>query len=159
MVSLPAIRLAKFSDAEAIARMSRDHIEYGLDWGWSPTRVIRNMRDRSTNIAVMQQGGILLGFGIMRYADVRAHLLLLAVHPQRRRRGLATALLNWLEAVARTAAIQTIRVEARAENAGALAFYQSRGYAQTDRIAGYYRGVEDGVRLEKALWPVAAGSP
>jgi len=58
--------------------------------------------------------------------------------------------------VARTAAIDTVRVEARADNETARAYYRSQGYAETGRLAGYYRGVEDAVRLEKQLWPGSA---
>lgn len=151
MISSHTIRLARHADATAIARMSRDYIEHGLGWGWTATRVLRSIRDRATNVAVIHQGGNLLAFGIMRYDDQTAHLLLLAVHPVRRRRGMAAALVAWLEAVARTAGIERIRVETRAGSDAARAFYRSRGYAEMERIAGYYRGVEDAVRLEKDL--------
>lgn len=151
MISAHTIRLARFSDASAIARMSRDYIEHGLGWGWTATRVLRSIRDRATNVAVIHQGGNLLAFGIMRYDEQTAHLLLLAVEPARRRRGMAAALLAWLEAVARTAGIERIRVETRADNLPALAFYRGRGYVQIERIPGYYRGVEDAARLEKDL--------
>src|ERR1700679_3056426 len=100
MISEPAIRLARFTDANAISRMSRDYVERGLGWAWTPTGGMRSLRDRSTNVAVIHQGGSLLGFAIMRYDERRAHLLLMAVHPMRRRRGLGAALLAWLEAVA-----------------------------------------------------------
>lgn len=151
MISDYVIRLARHADATAIARMSRDYIERGLGWGWTATRVLRSIRDRATNVAVIHQGGSLLAFGIMRYDDRTAHLLLLAVQPARRRRGMAAALVAWLETVARTAGIERIRVETRAGSEAARAFYRSRGYAETERIAGYYRGVEDAVRLEKDL--------
>jgi ribosomal protein S18 acetylase RimI-like enzyme len=151
VISNYTIRLAQYADATAIARMSRDYIEHGLGWGWTATRVLRSIRDRATNVAVIHQGGNLLGFGIMRYDDQTAHLLLLAVHPARRRRGMAAALVAWLEAVARTAGIERIRVETRADNGPALAFYRDRGYVQIERIPGYYRGVVDAARLEKNL--------
>jgi len=151
MISSYAIRLARHADATAIARMSRDYIERGLGWGWTATRVLRSIRDRATNVAVIHQGGSLLAFGIMRYDDQTAHLLLLAVHPARRRRGMAASLVAWLEAVARTSGIERIRVETRAGSDAARAFYRSRGYAEKERITGYYRGVEDAVRLEKDL--------
>ena len=57
----------------------------------------------------------------------------------------------WLEKCADTAGIERIRVEARSDNPAALAFYQKLGYVQIDRLASYYRGVLDAVRLEKTL--------
>jgi ribosomal protein S18 acetylase RimI-like enzyme len=37
----------------------------------------------------------------------------------------------------------------RAENPVARTFYRQRGYVEIERLAGYYQGMEDAVRLEK----------
>lgn len=152
MITDHKIALARSADASAISAMSRDYIERGLGWDWTATRVLRSIRDRSTNVAVAREGNSLLGFGIMKYGEDIAHLHLLAVHRSMRRKGLGTALLLWLEATARTAGIERIRVESRASNELARAFYRSRGYYELERLANYYRGAEDAVRLEKLLW-------
>jgi ribosomal protein S18 acetylase RimI-like enzyme len=68
-----------------------------------------------------------------------------------RKRGIATRLVSWLEKCADTAGIERIRVEARSDSPAAIAFYRRHGYAQTDRLANYYRGVLDAVRFEKTL--------
>jgi [ribosomal protein S18]-alanine N-acetyltransferase len=151
MASVHEIRLAIPADAYGIARMSRDCIEQGLGWSWTETRVERSIRDRATNVIVARAGSSLLGFGIMRYGGQTAHLLLLAVQPGRRRRGLGTALVRWLEAPAQVAGIERIQVETRADNAAAKPFYLHLGYREVARIPGYYQGMEDGLRLEKML--------
>src|SRR3569832_935113 len=84
MIVVPAIRLATLRDARAIAELSRDEIEHGLGWSWTPERVRRSIRDRSTNDEVAYEADKLVGFGIMSYGDEKAHLSLLAVHPSRR---------------------------------------------------------------------------
>ncbi|RZJ25183.1 MAG: GNAT family N-acetyltransferase [Haliea sp.] len=145
------IRLAVAQDAQAIAEMSRRDIEHGLGWSWDAPRVLRAIGDPATNVAVATRGDTLLGFGIMQYADETAHLSLLAVAPVARHQGLGKRLVGWLEAVARTAGIDRLRVEARADNANALAFYQSQGFAELARVHGYYSGRIDAVRLEKSL--------
>lgn len=146
------IRLASRDDARAIAALSRTEIEHGLPWRWTPPRVQRAVADARTNVCVaMQDGGSLLGFGIMVYADETAHLSLLAVDPDSRRQGVGSALLQWLEQVAGVAGLERVQLEARRSNAAALAFYGRHGYRQTDTVAGMYLGVEDGVRLEKRL--------
>jgi [ribosomal protein S18]-alanine N-acetyltransferase len=156
MAATHEIRLATLADACGIARMSRDCIEQGLGWSWTETRVERSIRDRATNVIVARAGSSLLGFGIMRYGAQTAHLLLLAVQPGRRRRGLGRALVRWLEAPAQVAGIERIQVETRADNAVARPFYQQLGYREIARIPGYYQGMEDGLRLEKLLLtPVA----
>ena len=151
MSELFSIRLAKPGDASKIAVMSREYIEAGLSWNWTPHRVGHSIRNRETNVAVATSGNDLGGFGIMKYQDTDAHLMLFAVAPESRRRGVGTALMNWLESSAVTAGIELIWLEARANNAGALAFYGARGYRTLDRMHRYYSGVEDAVRIGKDL--------
>ena len=151
MIFIPLIRLATAADAAAIADMSRQYIESGLGWSWTPARIAAAIADRETNVALIDQPDGVLAFGIMHYADRTAHLALLAVDPAQRRRGIAARLVAWLEKCADTAGIERIRVEARSDNPEALAFYQKLGYVQIDRLARYYRGVLDAVRLEKTL--------
>jgi ribosomal-protein-alanine N-acetyltransferase len=145
------VRFALPAHAAGIAEMSRDFIEHGLGWRWTEARVLRNIHDKATNVAVVHEEGQLFGFGIMKYGDESAHLFLLAVHFLRRRRGVGTAMLSWLETSARTAGIERIRVEARVGNTAARAFYQSRGYNEVGKIPGYYRELEDAIRFEKSL--------
>jgi len=111
MIADYQVRLASSSDAADIAEMSRDFIEHGLGWGWTEGRVLKNIQDRSTNVVVIREQEQLFGFGIMRYADESAHLFLLGVHYLRRRRGVATTLVAWLEAAAHTAGIERIRLK------------------------------------------------
>jgi ribosomal-protein-alanine N-acetyltransferase len=145
------LRLATPADAEAIARLSRTEIEQGLDWCWTPSRVQQALREPETNVVLAERGGVLLGFGIMRYRDDRAHLCLLAVVPAQRRRGVGLALLGWLEQVARVAGIRRLGLEARRDNAAALAFYARQGFERVEVVAGLYQGVQDGVRMRKDL--------
>jgi ribosomal-protein-alanine N-acetyltransferase len=152
MITQHEIRLACEADAEPIACMSRDCIEHGLGWSWRPARVRRSIADASTNVVVCREAGNLAGFAIMKYGDEEAHLLLLAVDARRRRRGVGSALMHWLEATARTAGLGVIRLETRRSNAAAQAFYARLGYRQIARVPGWYRGIEDGVRFAKDLW-------
>jgi [ribosomal protein S18]-alanine N-acetyltransferase len=157
MILIPSVRLATAADARGIAEMSREYIEHGLGWSWTRERVLKAIHESSTNVAVVQQEDHLLGFGIMQYGDQRAHLSLLGVELIHRKRGLATLLLAWLEKSAMVAGIERIQLEARSDNAIALAFYGNHGYRQTGTITGYYRGMVDAVRLEKILGAKAAG--
>lgn len=146
-----AIGLAVPAEARRIAELSRDAIEDGLAWRWTPPRVLRSIQDRSTNVAVAREDGRLIGFAIMHYGEREAHVLLLAVQASRRRAGIGSALLSWLEVTARTAGIGWIRLEARSRNTVARAFYRKHGFKEIGLLAGWYEGVEDGVRLIKPL--------
>jgi len=150
MIDACEIRLALPADAARIAAMSRDFVEDGLGWGWTPARVERSIRDRATNVVVAEAGIDLAGFGIMKYLDDDAHLLLFAVKPAYRRRGVGTALLVWLETSAAIAGIELIFLEARATNGSARAFYRAHGYRELAVLPRYY-GREDAVRIGKDL--------
>lgn len=149
---VPNVNLARPSHARTIAEMSREYIEYGLGWSWTPARVLKAVRDEATNVAVVEERPSVLGFGIMRYGEQRAHLVLLGVAPGHRKRGLGALLLAWLEKCAVTAGLENIQVEARQDNPAAIAFYEEQGFRATGRVPGYYRGEVDAVRLEKQLW-------
>jgi ribosomal-protein-alanine N-acetyltransferase len=146
-----AIQLASIGDAAAIAAMSRDYIEQGLGWSWTESRVAHAIRDPDTNVVVLRAPDAIAAFGIMSYRDEAAHLLLFAVRREQQRRGLGRAVLAWLEEVARTAGIRRIQLECRRDNAAARNFYGAMGYHEQVISRGYYRGVEDAIRLEKWL--------
>jgi len=131
--------------------LSRDFIEYGLGWGYTPNRILKAIRSRTTNVAVVGEHTLLLATGIMEYGEIAAHLVLLGVQLGWRRRGLGRLVLLWLEECALTAGLERVGVEARADNPGAIDFYQRQGYEIRGRVPGYYRGVVDAVRLEKRL--------
>jgi ribosomal protein S18 acetylase RimI-like enzyme len=151
MISAHELGLATPADAGAIARLSRDEIEHGLCWGWTAPRVLRAIRDPDTNVLVAREAGLVIGFALLRYAEPRAHLLLLGVAPAHRRRGIASALLAWLETTMRVAGIAGVQVEVRAINRVALAFYRRLGFEQIDATARYYQGVETALHLFKEL--------
>jgi ribosomal-protein-alanine N-acetyltransferase len=151
MIVVPTIRLATPLDARTIAEMSRDEIECGLAWNWTPDRVDRAIRDSSTNVIVAAEGRRLVGFGIMYYGDHKAHLSLLAVRPSRRQHGVGAKLMDWLEKCAGIAGCSRIELETRADNLAALAFYGLRGYRRTATVHGYYQGRIDAFRLARKL--------
>lgn len=153
----PRLRLAKRADAPVIAALSRDRIEQGLGWSWTAPRVLRSMNDRSTNVVVAERepaeaSARLPGFGIMKYHDDEAHLLLLAVAADAGRRGIGSALVKWLEQSSLIAGVGQVYLEARLTNAAARAFYARLGYREIETLPGYYQGREAGVRLANDLW-------
>jgi [ribosomal protein S18]-alanine N-acetyltransferase len=151
MIEGAAIRLAVRADAAAITAMSRKYIEYGLPWGWHEERVAAAIADPQTNVVVTGSRAAVIAFGIMSYLDDDAHLLLLAVRRAHQRRGIGSAILDWLEETARVAGAARIRVEARRDNVAARSFYNEHGYHELAIKRRMYSGVVDGIRLAKRL--------
>jgi ribosomal-protein-alanine N-acetyltransferase len=103
-------------------------------------------------LATQHEAGVVLGFGIMKYHDDEAHLLLLAVRADASRCGIGSALVGWLERSALVAGVGQVYLEARLTNATARAFYAQLGYREIQMLPGYYQGREACVRLAKDLW-------
>jgi len=145
------IALAHVNDAYSIATMSRDIIEHGLQWNWTPERIGRCVLSPEINVATARNGGEVIGFGIMFYGQNKAHLNLLGVDPAWRSLGIGQRLLEWLEHVAITAGLECCQLELRASNTCAREFYLHQGYTEIEVIAGYYQQKEDAIRMSKCL--------
>jgi len=146
-----SLRLARPADAIPIANLSRDLIEYGLRWRWTPVRIAASIRASDVNVLVACMHDNLAGFAIMRYGDDDAHLDLLAVAPPYRRSGVGRQLLEWLEKCAVVAGIFSVSLEVRAGNQGAHLFYEHMGYRTLVPLPGYYQGVETALRMGRDL--------
>ena len=79
------------------------------------------------------------GFAMVRSVADEAELLLLAVDPACRRRGIATALLRAVIAEAQAGGIVDLHLEVRAGNE-AMKLYVAQGFAKVGERRGYYRG-------------------
>ncbi|MEM7219016.1 MAG: GNAT family N-acetyltransferase [Pseudomonadota bacterium] len=148
-------RLATLKDAPRLAEMSRDYIETGLGWSWRAERIARFITAGESVVlcAIDGDGSPPIGFAVMEFHAEHAHLNLLAVDPDYRRRGVAARLLAWLEKTALIAGISTVILEVRSNNDGARRFYAERGYEQKVLLPRYYQGRESAYRLIKRLRP------
>ena len=120
-----SMRLARRSDAPAIAAMSRDLIEAGLGWHYHSERIIKLLDDPNTVTIVACDGERTAGFAIMTLGDERAHLVLLAVRPSHQLRGIGRRMTAWLVKTAATAGVASIHVELRTANKPAYALYRA----------------------------------
>ena len=78
------------------------------------------------------------GFVLARAIAGEAEILTLAVDPAQRRQGIARALLEAAVAAAVVAGADVMFLEAAADNAAAIALYESAGFTQAGRRRGYY---------------------
>lgn len=142
-------RAAHRSEAAAIAGLSRLQVEYGLRWRWTPARIRSKIDDPDTMVLVASEGGAIIGFAVMAFGDDSAHLLLLAVDPAKRRRGVGRALVEWLEKSCRTAGIRRVQLEVRSGNRSARRFYHALGYRYLGQLPAYYDNKESATILGK----------
>lgn len=134
-------------DAPSIADLSRELIEYGLGWSWTPARVEKHIRHANSMVVVARQEKSVRGFAIIQFMEKTAHLNLLAVDSSSQRKGLGRDLVRFVEQSAATVGIGSIFLELREINEEGLVFYQSLGYQEVKRIPRYYRGKETAIRM------------
>jgi ribosomal-protein-alanine N-acetyltransferase len=138
--------------------MSRELIESGLGWSWTPARVGREILSAETLVLTSCRGDRVIAFAIMHFGDETAHLNLLAVEPEYQRVGIGRRQMVWLEESAMTAGITNIGLELREGNQVGIRFYESLGYHETGVVPGYYRGLEAAIRMARSLSPEIAQS-
>jgi len=138
---LAHIGLARAADAREIAEMSRDLIEQGLTWSWTPARVQHFISGAESSVVVARREQRIAAFAIMHFGDDVAHLNLLAVAPEHRRQGLGMRLMQWLTTTAIEAGVFRVNLELRTHNEAARIFYERRL-----RAAGSHSGLLSGSR-------------
>ena len=153
LTAVRSLRLepARSADAPRLAALSRQLIETGLPWRWRAPDIARLIAAEDDCVVVARGDEGIVGFAAMSFsfARGRAHLLLLAVVPERRGEGLAARLVDWLETLARRGGIAEVELEVRLRARAARALYARLGYAEKARLPGYYAGREDALRLRK----------
>ena len=161
MSELSTLTLATSADAREIAEMSRDLIEQGLTWSWTPTRVQHFITGAESSVVVARRERrdgesrdhtrCIAAFAVMHFGDEVAHLNLLAVAPEHRRQGLGRQLMEWLTATAIEAGVFRINLELRTQNDPARVFYERLGFDKLGVVQGYYQGREAALRMSRCL--------
>lgn len=144
-------RIAKPKEAGYLAQLSRRHVEHGLHWSWTASRIREKIIDRNTIVLIGCNRWQVAGFAVMEFRQTTAHLLLLAVRPGFRRQGIASGLVRWLTQSAREAGVRRIRLEVRRSNEAAHQFYAKLGYVRVGLVHGYYQGRESAVIMQRSL--------
>ncbi|MEM3046857.1 MAG: ribosomal protein S18-alanine N-acetyltransferase [Candidatus Bathyarchaeia archaeon] len=92
-------------------------------------------------------GSHLKRFGLAK----KGHVVSLAVLPEHRRRGIATALMKEAMRNLRSEGASECFLEVRVSNAPALELYRSLGFTEVDRLEAYYMDGEDAYVLATRL--------
>ena len=112
--------------------------EYGEAWTRSQCAGILPMAGVELRLA--RDGDDALGFALFRTIGEESELLLLAVSPQNRRRGVGRALLGRFIEEARNEGASKVHLEVRDGNP-AISIYEGAGFTCAGRRRKYYRGL------------------
>lgn len=144
------IRLATRGDVPALVALERD--VFGAD-AWDERAVAAELEGPGRRAVAAED---LSGYAVsMTLGDI-VDLQRIAVRPDRRRTGLASALLEDL--LAHTGAADRMLLEVSERNEAALAFYAAHGFTRIDVRPRYYRDGSDALVLHRTLVPSVRAS-
>lgn len=105
---------------------------------WSASSLELLTRDGIGVGYVCVQDGRIAAYGGMLIAVDEGQITNIAVHPDYRRRGMASALLTSLMRYARDRHAESVTLEVRASNAAAIGLYKKAGFVEVGRRKAFY---------------------
>lgn len=136
-----AIRAMGRRDLDAVNRIEQASYPYPWTYG-----IFRDCLRAGYRCHLLEVDSQVAGYGIVSHALDEAHLLNLCIHPDQRRGGLASLLLDHLAREAQIADTHRLFLEVRPGNEAAVALYRRHGFRTIGRRPGYYptpQGRED----------------
>ena len=121
---------------------------------WSEELVRRELGHEFSTVLLATGGadGGILGFAVVWLVHDELHVLNVAVAPEARRRGVARAILDRVEAQGREQGARIAMLEVRRGNAPAIALYRTLGYREVGVRPRYYaEDGEDALVMDKDL--------
>ena len=119
---------------------------------WSENALLSELSNENAIYLAATEGETLLGYVGSEISFEEADMMNLAVLPDRRRQGIAQALVAALETALAAHGVERLTLEVRASNISARALYEKLGYVPVARRPSYYlRPREDAVLYRKEL--------
>jgi len=143
----PALIILRSDDAARVAEL---HANAAQD-AW-PVQDYRNLLKQTTSLAIgaIDEGtGTLSSFLVCQIAGDTADILMVATHPDFRRKGLARKLMHSLLKRAGERGIARLTLDVAADNRAAIALYESLEFVTDGQRLRYYRRGDD--RIDAAL--------
>lgn len=144
------IRAATLDDLDAL--MTLEQSVFAADC-MARKNLKRFLSVPTADVLIADCDGEAVGCAIVsfRAASDRARLYSLAVARPSEGCGIASLLLDAVEAAARLRHCMQIRLEVHERNARAIACYCKAGYCEFERRVGYYKDLGDALRFRKEL--------
>ncbi len=137
-----------------LAQIARLEVEIFGASAWSEDAVLAEHSTAvgsTRHLMVSTHSDVVVGYAASMCAGEAADILRIAVLPEHRRQGRATALLGALVDGARARRCRRALLEVAADNSAALEFYSVHGFEEIHRRRRYYAGGIDALVLRKSL--------
>lgn len=151
--SLPRAKLrrGRLADLDALVALEREF--FTADLVISRRSFRHFITSPRSTLIVAEVDGKIVGCALVNYRrdSKRGRLYTISVASEFQRRGIARQLIAAAETSARRRGCRFMRLEVRADDAGAIALYESSGYGRFGRLHRYYDNRVDALRFEKRL--------
>lgn len=134
-----ALRAGGSADLPLVSALMADAFDPKYGEAWTPGQCLGVMALPGVWLTLAERQDEPAGFALTRRVDDEAELLLLAVSPRHRRRGVGAALLRGVLAQAADVGVHLLHLEVRAGNP-AVHLYRGAGFTKVGDRRNYYRG-------------------
>ncbi|GAA3931371.1 ribosomal protein S18-alanine N-acetyltransferase [Luteimonas lutimaris] len=131
--------------------MSIEHRAYPFPWTHG---IFRDCLRADYPAWILQEGGRILGYGVLSVAADEAHVLNLCIDPDEHGQGLGRRLLRALLKFAHGHGARRVFLEVRPSNPHAITLYEDEGFNEIGRRPRYYPaqvGREDAIVMAREL--------
>lgn len=139
MVNLTELRHGTGRDLPQVAEVMHEAFDPKYGEAWTTAQCMGMLSLPGVWLTLASVGGVVAGFALTRISLDEGELLLLAVRPRLRGRGVGRALLRSVIADARDRSVKKLHLEVRAGN-DATRLYVREGFTKVGERRGYYRG-------------------
>lgn len=142
---LMRLRRMRIEDLPAVLEIEGSNYNYP----WSETIFKDCLKSMIYSCWVCEELDVIVGFSIVSMAGCEAHIMNICVNPSVQKQGVGSKLLENMIELARKKA-ETIFLEVRPSNKGAISLYEKRGFNEIGVRKGYYPA-EDGHREDAVM--------
>lgn len=148
--SRAVIRGAKLTDAADLERI--EAVSFAGD-RLSRRSLNHHLQSPTADVFVAELAKAIVGYAMMFYRRTSSvgRLYSIATLPAARGKGVAAGLMAACERAARKRGCETLRLEVREDNAGAIGLYEKLGYERFGRYEDYYEDGAPALRFDKPL--------
>lgn len=127
-------------------------IEANQTFGWSPAQTVADFANDVSEYYCLVDKEKLLGFVSLHHILSEVSINTVYIEPSKCRQGLATALLDYVLVQLKARNVQSLFLEVRTSNQGAIRLYQNAGFETIATRKNYYQHpIEDALILQLSL--------
>ncbi|MEO6924023.1 MAG: GNAT family N-acetyltransferase [Bryocella sp.] len=132
------MKLRKYTDEDVEKLFRLDEQCFPLPFRFSLEAMRRFASSSKAFVPMAEMDGELVGFVILHVEGTAGYIVTLDVAEAYRRKGIAQALMQQVEAHAREAACEVLVLHVFDRNQSAIAFYDHAGFEEVDRDENFY---------------------